>query len=650
MKSALETSGYLASRASTAYVRLAVDKLVTSCARPVVLTIHCGYGVFLMLRASLARLATGVSLGAILMVSPSLAQVATPVATDVVPPNAISMPTTGPAIDAPAAIAPAPVQAAPVQAAPEAPHLPAPAPTVVLEGPAPVVAQPTVTPAPAPVFSLAKEIDDRLKRERSTIAGDRADREAADRFYTARQGEPLWVTANGPTASAKALAAEIAAADAYALDSSAFRLPRVDGSSNDLADIEVTLTLAALKYARHARGGRMDPRQLSPFIDRPNQVLPPAEVLSGLAKAPAAATYLAGLNPQSKAFQALKTKLADVRAGRQRADVAIDPAEAAPTPPAKGSKAKRPQQAAPKGLTPLQLERKIIANMEMWRWLPDNLGDHHIVANVPEYQFRMVRGGQVVHEERMVVGKTQTPTPLFSETMKVLVFKPVWNVPNGIKVRDLLPQLARNRGALTKAGLKANYGGREIDPATVDFSTVDIRNLHIFQPSGPSNAMGRVKFLFPNKHDIYFHDTPLKPLFNNPVRTLSNGCMRVRDPMKFAELILAHDKGWDRARIEQYVSDRAADNQEVRLTQPVPVHITYFTAWVDQAGELKLVNDIYGHETRVHMGLEGKAHLIPKPQPPADAKAVFIERRPVPYASSKGGDDLGTWMKKLFNF
>ncbi|MFM2422320.1 MAG: hypothetical protein RL291_850 [Pseudomonadota bacterium] len=628
-----------------------------------------------MLRARLTRLGIATSLMALLAQVPALAQDKAPEVAEVVPPNVISMPKAGPSFDAPpVAKAPQAVDVVPpnqiamptagpsFDAPPVAKSPEAQAPKVALESvPTPVPAAPpqaaepqpatppvvaTPAPTPPPAFALANEIDQRLKRERVTATGERQDRDAADKFYDARKGEPLWVTADGPTAKAKALAAEISQADIYALDAKAFRLPKLDGSNTDLADVEVTLTLAALKYARHARGGRMEPTQLSPFIDRKAQLLPAGEVLAGLAKAEQPATYLAGLNPSAKGFHALKDKLAEVRAGRQRVEF-IDTAAAAPVPPPSGkAKSKKPLNAEPKGLSPQQLERKIIANMEMWRWLPD-LGAYYIQANVPEYQFRVVRNGQVVHQERMVVGKNQTQTPLFSETMKVLVFKPVWNVPNGIKIRDLLPQLARNRGALTKAGLRANYNGREVDPSTVDFSTVDIRNLHIFQPSGPSNAMGQVKFLFPNKHDIYFHDTPLKPLFNESVRTLSNGCMRVRDPLKFAELILANDKGWDRSRINTYLTDRAPDNQEVRLSQPVPVHITYFTTWVDDKGDLKLANDVYGHEQRVHMGMEGKAHLIPKPQRLEQTMPVLLERRP---NQQQQPNDFQGWVKQLFSF
>lgn len=562
----------------------------------------------------------------------------TPDAISVVPPNAIAMPTEAPTFDSQRAPA-----STPMPAPLAAPALPTP-PAAVVASPIPEPL-PAGTPPTAPAFSLATEIEQRLARDRSTIAADRADRDAAEQFYAARKGEPLWVTAKGPTVNAKALATEIAAADAYALDAKAFRLPSLGSETQDPANTEVELTLAALKYARHARGGRTDPAQLSANFDRKPQVLSPASVLAGLAASDAPSVYLAGLNPQAKQFQLLKAKLADVRAGRQQATT-LDAATAAPTPPTK-AKTKSKAAPQPKELTGAQIERKIIANMEMWRWMPD-LGNYYIQSNIPEYQFRVVRDGKEIHSERLIVGKVENQTPLFSETMKLVVFQPFWNVPNSIKVKELLPQLARNRGALAKAGLKANYGNREVDPTTVDFSVVDIRNLHIFQPPGPANALGKVKFLFPNKHDVYMHDTPTKPLFNASVRAFSHGCMRVRDPVRLAELLLSVDKGWDRKRIDGIING-GQPNQEIRLTQPVPVHVTYFTAWVDPAGNLKLVNDIYNHESKVQLGLEGKAHLIPKPTVEKPTPGL-LERRPVQLAPRGSGADDGNWMKKLFSF
>ena len=193
---------------------------------------------------------------------------------------------------------------------------------------------------------------------------------------------------------------------------------------------------------------------------------------------------------------------------------------------------------------------------------------------------------------------------------------------------------------------RSAYNGREVDPATVDWTTADMRAFHIYQPPGAGNALGQVKFLFPNKHDVYMHDTPTKSLFANPVRAYSHGCMRVRDPLKFAEMLLSEDQGMPMSRIVQ-LANSGPQNNEIRLKKKVPIHVTYFTAWVDDDGKLKTFADIYGHEPKVHLGLEGKAHLIAQEK---DEKYVpplrqaggpkFVQKNPA----------VEDWIKKVFNF
>jgi murein L,D-transpeptidase YcbB/YkuD len=244
--------------------------------------------------------------------------------------------------------------------------------------------------------------------------------------------------------------------------------------------------------------------------------------------------------------------------------------------------------------------------------MPD-MGDYHIWSNIPEFAFRVVRGGSVIHGERIIAGKPDTQTPIFSDEMELVVFQPYWNVPESIKWKELQPQLSRSGGALAKAGLKAQRNGKDVDPDSVEWADADMTQYHIFQPPGPSNALGQVKFLFPNKHDVYMHDTPTKALFNSSTRSFSHGCMRVRDPLKFAELLLSNDKGWDGGKVRQLASS-GPENNEVKLSKKIPVHITYFTVMAETDGKLRVYSDIYGHESRINLGIEGKAHLIPQPK------------------------------------
>jgi murein L,D-transpeptidase YcbB/YkuD len=248
---------------------------------------------------------------------------------------------------------------------------------------------------------------------------------------------------------------------------------------------------------------------------------------------------------------------------------------------------------------------KILANMEEWRWMPEDMGELYVWVNIPEFTLRIVKGSQLIHTERVITGLPDKQTPVFSETMKTIVFRPRWNVPNSIKVKELWPSLARGGTYFSRQGLRVSRNGRPIDPESVDWSSTDIRSFDIYQPAGESNALGNIKFAFPNKHDVYMHDTPNKNLFNETSRPFSHGCMRVRNPDRMAEILLGEDKGWDAARIKELIAT-GPENNEVQIEHKIDVHISYFTAWVDEKGELQTARDVYGHEKKISLALAGK--------------------------------------------
>jgi L,D-transpeptidase YcbB len=547
--------------------------------------------------------------------------------------------------------------ASPAAAAPEA----APAATAItVEVPAPQLLVPPTAPvveaAPVkPVFALASEISARLKTDKSEA--NKADRDAATKVYETRLGAPIWVTETGLTDRALAVMTEIRAADGFGLQASAFKLPAqalADAkvpTATELADAEVTLSLAALKYARHARGGRLDPAALSEMFDRKPQVFAPASVLSELAVAAKPGAYLRLLHPTHPQFEKLRLKYLAAKSGQ---DLLPPPPLPAPEPPVVAGKAAPKKKAGPVPPTPAAVEKKILANMEMWRWMPE-VGDTYVHNNIPEFMTRLYRSGKLVHAERIVTGKSDTQTPIFSDEFELVVFKPFWNVPESIKWKELQPELQRNPGALDKVGLKAAINGKEIDPRAVNWSTTDLRSFHVYQPPGAANALGQVKFLFPNKHDVYMHDTPSKSLFNNASRAYSHGCMRVRDPLKFAEMLLGPDKGFDAATIAK-LANSGPDNNEIRLNKKLPIHITYFTTWVDDDGQLKVFNDIYGHEQKVHLGLDGKAHLIVQAKaeqekaPPRRNTVTYREAASSWSSKSSGSSPFESWAKSIFNF
>ncbi len=496
-----------------------------------------------------------------------------------------------------------------------------------------------ITRNEAMVIAVRQSLD-RLPQTKD--AGKLADRAALAAYYSGDNAEPIWLADKTLNARARAVAEEIAKAGDWGLDPKVYALPDLSATyANQTAMIgaEIQMSLAALRYARHARGGRMDPKELSLDIDRTPPIEAPIVVLTSLKSAEDPAAYLRDLHPKHDQFvkllAAYRTALANEKAG-------IQPE---PTPEIKGkdrSKKRRAKRSRTK------LSKRLLYNMEMWRWMPLDLGNKFIWSNIPEFKVRVVKNGRIIHQERIVTGKVTNKTPVFSDEMETIVFHPVWGVPNSIKIKEVLPSLMRGGNIMQRQNLRITYGGRPVNPHSIDWSRQDIRNFHVYQPPGSRNALGVVKFMFPNKHAVYMHDTPTKHLFKRTTRAYSHGCMRVRNPLKLAEIVLSNDKGWDRSRINALVRS-GPKNNPITLDTKIPVHVTYFTARIDNAGKPVLVKDIYGHEKRIQMGLDGKAHLIVKRRVNLDEARRKVVSRSGGYSywgSGGGGND--DWRRAIF--
>lgn len=223
---------------------------------------------------------------------------------------------------------------------------------------------------------------------------------------------------------------------------------------------------------------------------------------------------------------------------------------------------------------------QLLLNMERMRNLPVASEGTHLVANIPEFKLHVYEGARRVFDMNIVVGTEANQTVTFNDEMKQIVFSPYWNVPPSIVKNEILPAMRRSRDYLWRNGY--------VQTGTENGLPV------IRQLPGSKNALGKVKFLFPNSHNIYFHDTPAKSLFEVRRRTFSHGCIRLAEPAKLAEYLLRDVPGWTPAKIAQAMN--AAKEQSVPLPSPVPVSITYFTAWVDGQGQLHFREDIYGHD------------------------------------------------------
>jgi murein L,D-transpeptidase YcbB/YkuD len=493
------------------------------------------------------------------------------------------------------------------------------------------------------------EVGDKLREVITSKQFDRlvprkADRAGIEAYYSGRNYAPLWVTNNAINERAKSAVAYLAQVDTVGLDPNDYPVPNFkSGSSLDaLAEDELKLTLSALTFARHAEIGRLHFTRVGSDIQYDLTPPEPATVLAKLSESGDAGKVLDSFNPPQAEFKALKAKLAELRKGtldanpkaeakpdrprvhvadgkilrpgmkdarvvalRKRLDVAGDKEnplyddavrDAVKTFQTE-SELEVDGNLGPNTTRALNGEQKevrrpshnpidtILVNMERWRWLPRNLGNPHVVVNVPDYTLTLYNDDKVYWHTRIVVGKPNLATPMVSAEMKFITVNPTWNVPPSIIEKEYLPALEQDPQALERIGLKLT---QEADGT-----------IRISQPPGAGNALGRIRFNFPNKFLVYQHDTPDKYLFAREKRAYSHGCMRVQNPLTYGEKLLSlvlPKERYTEARLESMFG-----SSEININFPkvIPVHLTYQTAFVDEAGKLQLREDVYGRDAKM---------------------------------------------------
>jgi len=523
---------------------------------------------------------------------------------------------------------------APAAATPAATPTPAAAAPIPAAAP-PAAASTTVAPDPLALLDpadrpIAEKIRDLLAAKTDKIFASKKEHAAVETFYQNRNLAPLWLEQGVANERAKAAIARIRTADSDGLDVNDYKVPDFAAApgADALAEAELKFTQILLTYARHVQAGRFGYASVSKNIELPQQPPDPTEVLTKLADAKDAGKALDEFSPPQKGYGALKAKLAELRnkpgAGtghdipdgpelklvkvpmedprvpqlRERlglkgdaADLHYDAklAEAV-------KKYQRVNELKVTGALDAQTIRQlngpprdkqidtIIANMERWRWLPRDLGKVHVIVNLPDFTLRLMRNGSQLWTTRIVIGKPAMPTPLLTETMKYITVNPTWNVPQSIVQNEYLPALEQDPTVLDRMGLKV---------------VRDRDGVHISQPPGDGNALGRLRFNFPNRFDVYQHDTPEKYLFKEERRAYSHGCMRVLDPVKYAQLLLSIERpneGYSEDRIRRMFGN---NEQDIQFPAPIPVHLTYQTAYVDDDGQLVIRPDVYGLDSRV---------------------------------------------------
>jgi murein L,D-transpeptidase YcbB/YkuD len=502
----------------------------------------------------------------------------------------------------------------------------------------PVKAASSVPSADQPVADKIKEL---LAAKSLRYFDRKAERTAVEKFYTARDYAPLWTQGGTLAQSAKGVIARLKDAASEGLNPADYPVPDfVAASSSDaLAEADLKLTASMLDYARQAQSGRMHWSQVSGDIQYPEHPTDPNEVLTNIAAAKDASAALDSYNPPQALYRELRAKLAELRGQGNGPVIEIREGPALRYTPARGKKqpavamedARVPQLRAKlgigenaddnhydarvaeavrkfqagvdlnptgvldertvKALNSPKRDRQIdtvIVNMERWRWLPRQLGapsigNAYVILNIPDYTLRVMQHGAAVWTTRVVTGKPGIhATPLLTETMKFITVNPTWNVPPSIIYNEYLPALQQDPTVLERMGLRLE---RARDGS-----------IHISQPPGEANALGRIRFNFPNKFLVYQHDTPDKHLFARDERAFSHGCMRVQNPDQYAATLLNITEPSGHYTPEKIRGMYGHSEIDLKFPTPIPVNITYQTAFVDDAGKLQLRKDVYGRD------------------------------------------------------
>jgi len=251
--------------------------------------------------------------------------------------------------------------------------------------------------------------------------------------------------------------------------------------------------------------------------------------------------------------------------------------------------------------------RQVMVNLERWRWLPEHLGERYVLVNIADYRLSLVENGTALVDFPVVVGKAYRRTPVFSGTMTYLVFNPTWEVPPGIIRADVLPTLRRDPAYLERMDMQVlrGWGADEevVDPTSIQWSQVQPGTYRFRAHPGPANPLGRVKFMFPNRFSVYLHDTPARELFARTRRAFSSGCIRLAEPATLAGALLADHPHWTADAIDSAMTEGGAP-ETVRLPRAVPVHLLYWTAWVDEDGRLQFRPDIYERDAALSAALD----------------------------------------------
>ena len=474
-------------------------------------------------------------------------------------------------------------------------------------------------------------------------------------FYEGRGHKLAWSTEDGPVDRARGAVETIGAAEAHGLDpvdyhkaELASKLAELEveaeltpARAKELAQFDVRVTAALLELGRHVASGRLEPTTIDTRWNVKRGTIDYVAAL-GQAWESDVAGFLDAVRPSHPEYAALQNALASLlgqgtggwptvpraslkvgewnqavvplrkrlavsgylaasaanESAQYDADVAAAVQKFQEHHALKATGRLDPPTLAALNVPLDERIKQVALNLERWRWMPDSLGARHFLVNIPYFHLIARENGQQVLDIRIVVGKRGDETPTFSDEMTHVVFSPYWNVPESIAIEETAPAIAHDPNYLSRNNMEVvNAAGRVVPESAIPWGDpTALSGLSFRQRPGASNALGLVKFMFPNRHSVYLHDTPADDLFRRIGRAFSHGCVRVEEPETLAQYVLRDQSQWTPEAI--HAAMRAGEERHVKLSQPIPVHIVYFTTWVDANGGLHFLPDVYGYDAK----------------------------------------------------